>query len=83
MKSIIHLYLYGMLKREVDGGNLIHISKIHPVIKWAVRLPHKYRVEIIKEMCDFGFLKKVGRDNYELLCVRIRPLSDSLGDPLW
>lgn len=82
--SIIHIYLYGMLKREVNGGNLIHISKIHPIIKWAVRLPRKYQFEVIKELVEFGLLKKIGRDNYEILTVRIKtPPIDSLGNPLW
>lgn len=83
MKSVVHLYLYGMLKREVGGGNLIHISKIHPVIKWAIRLPRKYQIEIIREMVQCGLLKKLGRDNYEIITLRCKPLCDSLGEPLW
>ena len=82
--SIIHIYLYGMIKREANGGNIIHISKIHPVIKWAIRLPRKYQIEVIKELVDCGYLKKIGRDNYEILTVNIKnPPCDSLGDPLW
>ena len=82
--SIIHLYLYGMLKREVGGGNIIHISKIHPIIKWSIRIPRKYQREIIKEMIDYGLLKKIGRDNYEIITVKIKtPPCDSLGEPLW
>ena len=82
--SIVHVYLYGMLKREVKNGNLIHISQIHPIVKWAIRLPRKYQFEIIQEMVEYGFLKKIGRDNYELNTVRIKhPPCDSLGCPLW
>ena len=83
-KSIIHIYLYGMLKREVGNGNLIHISKIHPIIKWAIRLPRKYQYEVIRELVEYGFLKKIGRDNYEILTINMKyPPSDSLGEPLW
>ena len=81
--SIIHIYLYGMIKREVNGGNIIHISKMKPIVKWAVRLPHRYQVEVIKELTDCGFLKKISRDNYEILTVNIKSPCDSLGDPLW
>ena len=82
--SIIHVYLYGLLKREVNGGNQIHISKIHPIVKWAIRVPRKYQFEVIKELVELRLLKKLDRDNYEILTVRIKhaPL-DSLGDPLW
>ena len=82
--SVVHLYIYGMLKREIGGGNIIHISQIHPVIKWIVRIPKKYQREIINEMVNNGFLKKQGRDNYELLTIPIRiNLSDCRGNPLW
>jgi hypothetical protein len=72
-----------MIKREVAGGNMIHISRIHPIIRWTIRLPRKYQKELLKELIENGFLKKVGRDNYEILTIRIKPLCDSLGDPLW
>lgn len=73
-----------MIKREVNGGNIIHISKVKPIVKWAVRLPKQYQVEVIKELIDYGFLKKISRDNYEILTSTIkRPPCDSLGDPLW
>ena len=73
-----------MLKREVNGGNMIHISKINPVIKWAIRLPHKYQYEIIREMIECGYLKKKTRDDYEILTIKIKcPPCDSLGEPLW
>ena len=82
--SIVHAYLYGMIKREVKGGNLVHISQIHPIIKWCIRIPRKYQLEVIRELVALGFLKKIGRDNYEISTIKIRkPLCDSLGDPLW
>ena len=83
MKSVIHLYLYGMLKREIRNGNIIHISQINPVIKWAIRVPRKYQIQVIKEMVECGLMKKVGRDNYELITIKAKPLCDSLGEPLW
>ena len=67
----------------MDGGNIIHISKIHPIIKWVIRLPRKYQVEIIRELVNFGLLKKKDRDNYEIITQRVKPLYDSLGNPLW
>lgn len=82
--SIVHIYLYGRIKKEVNGGNIIHISRIHPIIKWVVRLPHKYQAEIIKELVYCGFLRRIDRDNYEILTINnIIPPCDSLGDPLW
>jgi hypothetical protein len=88
--SIVHIYLYGMLKREGNGSRVIHISRIHPIVKWLVRVPRKYQVDIIKELVELGFLKKVDRDNYEIVspsrCLSNsynRPPIDSLGFPLW
>jgi len=83
-QSVIHLYLYGLLKREVKGGNFIHISKIHPIIKWAIRVPRKYQREVITELIECELLKKIDRDNFELTsCKSIKPPQDSLGTPLW
>lgn len=81
--SIIHVYLYGMLKREINGGNRIHISKVHPIIRWAIRVPKKYQIEILNELVECKLLKKIDRDNYEILYVKVKPPIDSLGDPLW
>ena len=81
--SIIHIYIYGMLKRKVKGGNIIQSSQILPIIKWCIRMPHKYRHDILKELCDIGLLKKLNRDNYELLRTNKTSMTDSLGDNLW
>lgn len=81
--SVVHIYLYGLIKREVQGANLIHISKIHPIIKWVIRLPRKYQFDILRELVQEGFLKKIDRDNYEIITCRVKPPCDSLGDPLW
>jgi len=72
-----------MIKREVKGGNIIHISKIHPIIRWAIRVPRKYQTEIIKELTNLSLLKKIDRDNYEILSCRYKSPIDSLGEPLW
>jgi hypothetical protein len=83
-QSVVHIYLYGLIKREVQGGNLIHISKIHPIIKWVVRIPRKYQRDILSELVECGLLKKLDRDNYEIVTCRIKnPPIDSLGNPLW
>jgi len=82
-QSVIHIYLYGLLKREVRGGNCIHISKIHPIIKWVIRVPRKYQRDVINELIEIGLLKKKDRDNYELVTCKIKAPSDSLGNPLW
>jgi hypothetical protein len=81
--SIIHIYVYGMIKRRMKGGNIIHISEIYPVIKGCIRIPRKYQRELIKELTKFEFLKRLGRDNYEILSKEIDPPVDSLGEPLW
>lgn len=80
---IVYFYLYGLFKREIGGGNMIHISQIHPIMKWVIRVPKKYHPEIIDEMICFSLLKKRDRDNYELLTIRKKCLNDSLGQPLW
>lgn len=72
-----------MLKRKVKGGNIIRTSEMLPIIKWCVRMPHKYRSDILKELCRVGLLKKLSRDNYELLRIKVKPMTDSLGDALW
>jgi len=82
--SVIHIYLYGLFKREIRGGNLIHISKMHPIIKWVIRLPRKYQRDIIAELVEVGLIKKIDRDNYEIVTCKIkRPPVDSRGEPLW
>lgn len=80
---IVHKYLYGLFKREVDGGNIIHISQITPIIKWVVRLPRKYQKETLSDLISLGLMKKKDRDNYELLAVKCKAPYDSLGSPLW
>ena len=81
--SLIHIYIYGMFKRKIGGGNIIKISEIMPIVKWCIRMPNRYRRDIIREMCDNGLLKKLSRDNYEILRIRNKPMIDSLGHPLW
>lgn len=83
MSSIAHIYIYGQIKKEVGNGNLIHISELYQIVKWHLRIPLMYQKEFIREMVKKGFLKKVGRDNYEISTLRIKPLCDSLGEPLW
>jgi hypothetical protein len=83
MKSVIHLYLYGMIKRHAKGRVLIHISEINPIIKWTVKLPHKYAPEILRELVELGFLKRLKHDAYEIIPLNVNPLCDSLGEPLW
>ena len=72
-----------MLKRELDGGNIIHISKINPILRWSIRIPRKYHTTIINEMVSCHLLKHLSRDDYELLYCSKKPLCDSLGEPLW
>ena len=82
-KSIIRIYIYGLLKRETCGGNYIHISKILPIIKWAIRVPKKYQRELLSEMIRCDLLKRKDRDNYELNTCKFKSPVDSLGEPLW
>ena len=80
----IHVYLYGMLKRQTKG-NIVKIENIHPVIKWFIRIPKKYHGEILKDLVKDKLLKKINRDNYMILTrPDILPIpSDHLGEPLW
>ena len=83
---IAYLYVYGMLMKENGkGGNVIHVSKINPIIKWYIRIPKKYHYKFIEDMADFGLLKRLGRDSFELVGskrFKKAPI-DSLGEPLW
>ena len=72
-----------MIKREIGNGNRVHISKINSIIKWTVRIPLKYKTEVVKEMVRCGLLERVDRDNYELPTIRIKSPIDSNGNPLW
>lgn len=81
--SVIHLYLYGMIRRKCKNNRVIHISKIRPIVKWTTRLPEKYRMQIVQELVECGFLRKLTRDDYEIVHHNITPLSDSIGRPLW
>lgn len=83
MISIIHFYLYGMLKRKMRGGNIIHISQINPIIRWTIRIPKKYMLDIIDELIECNLIKKLKKDNYEIITINRNPLRDSLGEPLW
>ncbi len=82
--SIVHVYLYGLMKREIKEGNIIHIHQINTIVKRAVRIPRQYQYEIINEMLKVGLLKRLGRDNFEIKTTIIeKPPYDSLGSPLW
>ena len=81
--SKTHIIVYGLIRRDAGGSRIIHISKIHPIIKSTVRIPRKYQKEIIDELVESGLLRKIDRDNYEILSTTIDPPFDSLGERLW
>jgi hypothetical protein len=81
--SVLHLYLYGMFRKKIDGGNIIRLREMTPIMKWCMRIPKRYHPEIIKEMIQMNLLKRNNRDHYELLFCSKKPLIDSLGNPLW
>jgi len=80
---ITHLIIYGELIRKGKGCRILSVSEIHPIIKWRIRIPRKYQFIIITELIQFGLLKKVGRDNYEILNCPYKSPVDSLGEPFW
>ena len=71
-----------MIRRKTKG-RLIHISQIRPIIEWTIRMPNRYRIIIIEELIEMGYLKKIKRNDYEILPLPINPPNDSLGNPLW
>lgn len=84
MRNIIHIYIYGVLKREFKDKVSITIQDIKKNLKWYIRIPKRYQDEVIKEMVELGLLIKINRDNYVLIpnikeCAPI----DSYGTPLW
>lgn len=79
-----HRYAYGAFKQAVKNGNQIHISQIHPIVKWHFRVPRKSQMNFIQEMIEFGLIKRVDRDNYEIItCPNLEKVYDSNGDPLF
>jgi len=81
--SIIHLYLYGRIKKVSKENDTITLSEIKPIIKWIVRLPHKYHYDILKELVECGFLKRITSREYKIVNINKSPLCDSVGEPLW
>ena len=87
----IYLYLYGQLRHECickssrKGEYIIHISRMHTIFKTFIRIPKKYHPIIIKEMEEYGLLRKINQSNYEVVPISkiYCPLTDSLGNPLW
>ena len=85
-KPLIYLCIYGRIKkREANGENacIVHISKISPIIRETARIPRRYHLDVLKELVDYGLLRKINRDNYAVLPLDTKPLCDSLGEPLW
>lgn len=80
---ITHLIVYGEIKRRGNGSKIVQISDIRPIIKWRLRIPSKYHFEVISELIEYGLLRQVGRDNYEILCCHRKAPIDSLGEPFW
>jgi hypothetical protein len=80
--SIVHIYVYGILKRKVNG-NIISSKEIKPIIRWWIRIPKKYHNDFLKEMESCNLIKRLGRDNYEILSCSFKAPCDSLGFPLW
>lgn len=84
--SIIHLYLYGILKRSVENGNIILLKDIHAMMKWFIKFPKKYHNTILKEMVCLGLLKRRDRETYEIITIinkNYQAPSDGYGEPLW
>lgn len=81
--SIIHLYIYGRIKKEAKNSDIITISRINPIIKWVVRIPHKYQKYIVNELIREGFLERINLEEYKIKDINKAPLYDSLGEPLW
>jgi len=89
-KPLIYLCIYGrIMKRETNGAScIIHISKITPIIKETARIPRRYHLDVLKELVEYGLLRKINRDNYMVLppcevLPNTEPLYDSLGEPFW
>lgn len=92
---IVHQILYGEI-RKTANGKVIRISEIRPILSWRIRIPMKYHLEIVEELCYYGLLKKLNRDEYLIKeCVLKngyyyqndfyigKPPTDSLGAPFW
>jgi len=82
--SIVHIYLYGLFKREIRGGNIIRINQMHPILKHTIRINKKYHPDIYNEMVSNGLMKRVGRDTFELSsCGKLKAPIDSKLESLW
>lgn len=82
--SIVHIYVCGMMKKKQKHREIIHISEIYPIVNFHIRIPRKYKKQFIKELVDYGLLKKLNRDNYQIQNIHLKKsLCDSFGNPLW
>lgn len=80
---ITYLIIYGEIRKKGNGSKVVSIDDIKPIVRWRIRIPKKYQFCVVEELIDYGLLKKLGRDNYEILpCYRKAPI-DSLGEPFW
>lgn len=84
--SIVHKYLYGQLRRKVQG-NIITKEKINSIVRTHCHFPKQIQYEIIQEMIDLGLLHKISLAEFEIITkmsiLKNKPLYDSLGNPLW
>lgn len=78
-----HLIIYGDIRRKINGSKIVHIDLIKQIIKWRNRIPEQYQFIVVKELLDYGLLKRISRDNYEILGCRNKSPIDSLGEPFW
>jgi hypothetical protein len=82
---IIYLFVYKKIK-ERNRGKTIKISDLRTIIKTNFReakrlIPSFIFYPFLEEMEKFQLIKKVNRDNYEILpnnCPKLRKLEQSL-----
>lgn len=72
-----------MMKRAVRNGNVIGVRDMKAIIKFHIRIPKRYQNSMIKELIELELLKRLGRDNYEIITITRKAPIDSLEEPLW
>ena len=80
--SIAHAYVYGKVRQNIKS-NIVDRKNILKILRWYIRIPGPHQLEFLDEMEKAGLFKKISRDRYEIIRVRIKTPHDFYGNPLW
>ena len=80
----VYLVIYGRLKNKILQGNICDVNELKEVIRMTAKMTEKERKLCIEDLILFRLLKRISRDRFELLNLRIKEKPcDFSGNPLW